>query len=164
MTCKDLVGFRFGRLFVISRAENIKRLTRWNCLCDCGNKTVVYGCHLKSGATKSCGCLNKEVASARLKTHGKTNTRLFRIWQNMHKRCEYEGHHLYYRYGGRGIKVCDEWKEFIPFETWAIINGYEEHLTIDRIDVNGNYTPQNCQWITRSENTKKSWRDKNVDL
>lgn len=160
MTCKDLVGVRFGRLVVISRAENIKRNTRWNCRCDCGNEIVAYGCHLKSGRTKSCGCLNSELASDRFKTHGKTNTRLFCIWQNMHKRCEYQGHKQYKNYGGKGIKVCEEWKDFVSFFEWSMANGYRDDLTIDRINPSGNYEPSNCQWLTRSENIKKSWRDR----
>jgi hypothetical protein len=160
MTCQDLVGVRFGRLVVVSRAESVKRNSRWLCRCDCGNEIVAYGGHLKSGATKSCGCLNREKASGRFKTHGKTKTRLFRIWQNMHKRCEYQGHKQYKNYGGKGIKVCKEWSDFQAFYEWAISNGYGDDLTIDRINPNRNYEPSNCQWLTRSENIKKSWRDR----
>lgn len=165
MTCKDLTNQRFGRLTVVSRADNIKRLTRWNCLCDCGTAVVVYGGHLKSGATKSCGCYNRELTSKRFATHRKTNTRLFRIWQNMHKRCTYKKHREFHRYGGRGISVCKEWDTFDGFYKWATSHGYCDNLTLDRVNPNGNYEPNNCQWLTRSENTKKAWRDRrNVNL
>ena len=160
MTCKDLVGVRFGRLIVVSRAESVKRNSRWLCRCDCGNEIVVYGCHLRSGATKSCGCLNNELVSDRFKTHGKTKTRLFRTWQNMRKRCENPKLKSYKNYGGKGVKVCEEWKDFVSFCDWAVANGYRDNLTIDRINPNGNYEPSNCQWLTRSENSKKSWRDR----
>lgn len=156
----DLVGVRFGRLLVVSRADRIKRLARWNCICDCGNQIIVYEGHLKSGATKSCGCLNSEKTSQRFKTHGKTNTRLFSIWQNMHKRCEYKGHKQYKNYGEKGVCVCKEWSQFEIFYNWAVASGYQDGLTIDRINPSGNYEPENCQWLTRSENAKKSWRDK----
>ena len=156
--CDDLVGQKFGRLTVISRAENVKRLTRWNCICECGNSTVVYGGHLRSGATKSCGCLCKETASKNNSTHRKTKTRLFTTWQNMFTRCNNKNHKQYKNYGARGIQVCDEWKDFVIFYEWAIQNGYNDNLTIDRIDNDGNYCPENCQWITLSENVKKEWR------
>lgn len=160
MICRDLVGFRFGRLVVVARDFGKKGNTKWFCKCDCGRDTTVYGCHLKSGATKSCGCLNKEAVSERFRTHGKTNTRLFRIWQNMHKRCEYQSHEQYKNYGGKGVSVCEQWKDFEPFFEWSIQNGYLDDLTIDRINPNGNYEPSNCQWLTRSENAKKSWSDR----
>ena len=83
--------------------------------------------------------------------HGETNTRLFKIWQSMHERCEREKHRYYKDYGGRGITVCVEWAEYIPFAKWARENGYSDNLSIDRIDVNGNYEPSNCRWVTMKE-------------
>ena len=163
MTCKDLVGVRFGRLVVISRAESIKRNTRWNCRCDCGNEIVAYGFHLRSGATKSCGCWNNELVSDRFKTHGKTKTRLFRTWQNMRKRCENPKLKSYKNYGGKGVKVCEEWKDYLNFRNWAYTNGYSERITyndktIDRINPYGNYEPQNCRivdWVVQRRNRRK---------
>lgn len=154
--CKDLTGQRFGRLTVIDRAKNHvkpsgKKEAAWNCLCDCGGKSVVVGYRLTTGCTKSCGCLSAEKAAQRLKTHGKSKTRLHRIWVNMHRRCSYNKHEAYVNYGGRGIQVCNQWEDFAAFYNWAINNGYSEKLTLDRIDVNRGYGPNNCRWSTRKE-------------
>ena len=104
------------------------------------------------GVCKKCSIKNRVL---RQTTHGKTNTKLFNTWQNMKARCCNENNKNYSRYGGRGISVCKEWNEFVPFMDWSNNNGYEEGLSIDRVDVNGNYEPSNCQWITRSENSSK---------
>lgn len=148
---KDLTGKKFGRLTVIKRVENNKfGQLQWLCKCECGNIKKIRGGHLKSGAIKSCGCLNKELTSKRTKTHGMRNSRIYRIWIHIRNRCYYENYIQYNLYGGRGIKVCEEWKEnFGSFYNWAINNGYSNDLTIDRIDVNGDYEPSNCRWVTQ---------------
>ena len=116
---------------------------------------------MKCGLTKSCGCLNSELARQRAKTHGLSNERIYKTWQNMIYRCENKNYIEFARYGGRGITVCDQWRnDFMAFHNWAMSNGYQDDLTIDRIDVNGSYEPSNCQWLTRSENVKKAWKDK----
>lgn len=159
----NLTGQSFGRLTVIEKAT--KRCNgqsaMWICKCDCGNTIVVRSGDLRSGKTKSCGCLRKEITSAKRKTHGKSNSRLFSIWCAVKKRCMCETDKQYKDYGGRGITICDEWKDdFQTFYDWAVSNGYEEHLTIDRIDVNGNYEPFNCKWSTEKEqsNNKRNNR------
>lgn len=157
----DISGKRFNRWTVLSRAEENDRFGKpmWVCQCDCGNIRTISGASLKSGNSKSCGCLKNEAASARASTHGQANTRLYGIWQGIKKRCENKNCSNYKNYGGRGIKVCAEWNTFENFFQWAMNNGYSESLTIDRIDTDGNYDPNNCRWvdyITQANNKRNN--------
>lgn len=155
MRLDDLTGKRFGRLTVVSRAENGKGgRARWLCRCDCGNKRVVYGYSLKSGNTRSCGCLRAETSKDKATTHGMSKTSLFHVWWAMMERCTNKNSNSYKNYGGRGISVCDEWLDSATFFDWALSNGYEEGLTIERIDVNDGYKPSNCKWITKAEQAR----------
>lgn len=162
-------GQRFGRLTVIGldhqeeyhRKDGQKEFSYFYKLkCDCGNIIIREKKNLARGFIKSCGCLAKEVSSKMLITHGKTNTRLFNIWQSMKIRCFVKTEKVYQNYGARGITVCNEWKDdFMSFYNWAINNGYKKDLSIDRIDNNGNYEPNNCRWVdakVQARNTRQN--------
>lgn len=154
----DLTGKTFGRLYVVSRLENDKhRKTRWLCQCSCPNKTElnVSGNCLLSENTKSCGCLRIENNRIVRISHGKSNSRIYKVWQSMKDRCYNKSCSDYKNYGGRGILICDEWlNNFQTFYDWAIINGYSEVLTIDRKDNDGNYEPSNCRFVDRDTQNK----------
>ena len=167
---KNLIGQRFGKLLVVERAgSNKKSNAEWLCLCDCGNEKIVLGTRLRKGITKSCGCLIKTCGSGIVKkginsTHGLSGTRIYGVWASMKARCFRKTEPAYKYYGARGIIVCDEWKnDFMNFYNWAMSNGYKDNLTIDRIDVNGNYEPNNCRFITMAEQCNNRRSNRFVD-
>lgn len=152
----DLVGQRFGRLQVKSREPGLRhKSSLWRCACDCGSETVVTASCLKGGRTSSCGCLQKELTSKRSRTHGESSSRIYKIRQGMLSRCYNEKTPNFKDYGLRGIGVCKEWRSsYESFRDWALSNGYEDGLTLDRINNQGNYEPSNCQWITPAEQNR----------
>lgn len=157
----DLKGQTFGKLTVISYAGTNKRgRAMWNCICECGRNTTPSGSDLISGHTKSCGCSRHGEHNKKSKKHGGRNTRLYRIWHGMKTRIKNTNCKSWKDYGGRGIEVCEEWDSFENFRDWAIENGYKDNLTLDRIDNNGNYNPENCRWITQKENDRNKRNNK----
>jgi hypothetical protein len=171
---KDITGKKFGRWTVI---KFVKAIPRYNengsiksrklyylCKCDCGNERIVVSENLKSGKSKSCGCIRKE--NPNFKTHWLSNTRLYTVYVGMKARCYNPNNSSYKNYGERGITVCDEWlKDFKAFYDWAIANGYDKtakrgECTLDRINNNIGYTPENCRWVSQSLQNNNTRRNK----
>ena len=150
---KDLKGQRFGYLVVLQDAgRNKYGDVLWKCRCDCGEEYLVKSVNLTHGFVKSCGCMTSKMIRDKNKGHGLCDTKLYSVWGGMKSRCYNPRNREYDNYGGRGIKVCDEWKNnFVKFYEWSMNNGFSEDLTIDRIDVDKDYSPDNCRWITNKE-------------
>lgn len=155
---QDLTGLKFNKLTVIELdiATSTVKHKKWICKCDCGNLTSVFGTNLKQGTTTSCGCQSSRNNARKLikvnTTHGLSRSKIYHIYHTMKNRCYKKSSKAYSDYGGRGIAICDKWLDsFEVFNNWAVSNGYEVGLTLERIDVNGNYEPSNCKWITQSE-------------
>lgn len=151
---KDLTGQPFGRLLVLERAKNTKYgAAQWLCKCSCPKhkEIVVSSRNLITGHTQSCGCWRKEQVSKKQKTHGMSRTRIYKIWCGIKTRCYDTKTPRYKDYGGRGITVCKEWHTFEEFYTWSMFNGYQENLSLDRIDNDKGYSPKNCRWVTAKE-------------
>ena len=157
---KDLTGQRFSRLVVLEpHGQNKHGCNLWLCQCDCGRLTVADTHSLKSQHKRSCGCMMRERIGNMRRIDGRSYDKLYHIYYHVRSRCENPKTTHYDCYGGRGIKVCEEWKTWEMFRDWALANGYTEGLTIDRIDVDGDYEPSNCRWITQAEqmrNTRKT--------
>jgi hypothetical protein len=176
MATQDIIGRRFGRLVAIEidplspRGENL--CIRWRCQCDCGQETVVLSAKLRNGHTKSCGCLFREaLRRPKRKTHGDSGNPLYAVWRSMLARTRRQTHKDFPRYGGRGIAVCAAWKAYQSFRDWALSNGYAAGLSLDRIDNDGGYNPDNCRWATaktqgrnRSNNRIVTYRGKTACL
>lgn len=154
------IGDKYGRLSILNEVESKKWKRYFLCKCDCGNETVVSLDNLRSGHTQSCGCLRSDTTTIIKTKHGLYGSRLYRVWADIKKRCLNSKHHSFKDYGGRGIILCNEWKEYLPFYNWAMANGYQENLTIERIENNGNYEPGNCKWIPQSEQGKNTRANK----
>lgn len=166
---KDLTGQKFGRLTIIKRAGASKSgKVLWLCECSCEehNQITTTTSNLVTGTTKSCGCLAKESTSRTGKAniiHGDTDTRLYRIFHGMKDRCYNSKNKDYARYGGRGITVCEEWKnDYSSFKNWALSNGYKDTLTIERKDYNKNYCPENCEWITMEQQQRNKSSNRTI--
>jgi hypothetical protein len=154
----DLIGKRFGRWTVIKESENKGKNVAWVCLCDCGNKRTCLSYNLLSGKSTNCGCVRRKKLSVIFKKHGGTGTRLYSIYKSMKQRCYNKNNSAYKYYGGKGIVICKNWKnDFSVFRDWALQNKYKENISsIDRINPNGNYCPENCRWVSlkKQQNNK----------
>ena len=162
----DMIGQKFGRLTVIKYDHSVGRRHYWLCKCECGKEKIIRRGHLLSGGTISCGCYNKEKSKKIGMKHGlwSRNKRLYKSWNSMIQRCDNKKNPHYKDYGGRGICVLKEWYNPSVFEKWAIKNGYKDDLTIDRINVNGNYCPENCRWVTQQEQCKNKRNNRFITI
>lgn len=165
----DLINQRFGRLVVIKNIGKINGRNQWECLCDCGNKKTAITSSLTTGRVKSCGCLMREESSKRMKEmrrkKGKRHKRLSTIWLNMKNRCYNPKSTSYKNYGEKKIEICKEWRDsFENFYDWAIKNGYNDTLTLDRINTNGNYEPMNCRWVTQKTQQNNRTNNRVIEM
>lgn len=153
---KDLTGLRFGTLTVLHRAATLRPgKARWQCRCDCGGEITVFAFNLTSGAQHRCSACASKAQAKTLTKHGACASRLYKTWNDMLQRCDNPNLSNYRNYGGKGVKVCDAWRDFEGFQAWALLAGYADDLTIDRIDSDGDYEPDNCRWLSRSENARR---------
>ena len=158
------IGQKYGRLTVTGFVHKGKKWY-WECTCECGNSIITQAYLVRNGHTSSCGCLQRERASEASLVHGQTNSRLYRIYNGMKNRCYNQKQQGYENYGGRGITICEEWlKSFTAFEEWSLSHGYADDLSIDRIDNNGDYSPKNCRWVTRTEQNENTRRNHLVTI
>lgn len=162
---EDIINKTYGYFKVIKQEGDDGYYHKtYLCRCVCGNTRHLTKATLKNG-TPSCGCKRYETASSKRKTHGMTKTRLYHIWQDMKARCYRKNNKNYDLYGGRGITVCEEWKNsFETFYEWSMANGYSDSLTIDRVDSNGNYEPSNCRWATQKQQCNNFSRNRILTL
>ena len=146
----NITGQRFGRLLVIEQSfDRPSSFARWLCRCDCGSTTVVFSISLRSGRTRSCGCLHSETARKQMTTHGKTHTQVYEAWHNMWQRCTNKNYPGWKYYGGRGINAFEEWRPFEAFH--AYVGEPPPGTSLDRINNDGNYEPGNVRWATQSQ-------------
>jgi hypothetical protein len=159
----DLTGYRFGRLTVLECVGHYENDShhRWKCRCECGKISIVAVNHLRCGRTRSCGCLQKQLAGQRARTHGMTKSLEYRSWLAMRKRCSDPKHPLYHRYGGRGILIDFRWLGKNGFKHFLDDMGPSPSArhTLDRIDNDGHYEPSNCRWVTRKEQCRNTSRN-----
>ena len=154
---KDLTGMVFGRLTVVGLANEKKRnKAMWLCRCECGNTITAQSILLKKSKVRSCGCIRI--------THNLGHSRIYKIWHGMMERCYKSSSTQFHHYGMRGITVCEEWHDVTNFYQWAVQNGYEDKLSIERKDVNGNYEPDNCIWIPRPEQALNRRTTRNITI
>lgn len=139
---------------MISREPSRHGSARWLCECDCGNTTVVYGVALGDGTIKSCGCGKEHSGPRQYGYARRTHPKLRAIWADMKQRCENPHRPQHKRYGARGISICQEWQDPNAFISWSLENGYAPDLCIDRIDNDGDYSPNNCRWVSNKENCR----------
>lgn len=163
----DLTGEKYGKLTVLKReGKDRQKCLLWKCKCDCGNEIIVRGSSLRNSHTQSCGCHKTERLKKTHYIHGKARTKIYKCWKSMIDRCYNENNSSYHNYGGRGIGVCKEWLDgktgLINFWDWSINNGFDKHLSIDRIDNNKGYAPDNCRWTTMKVQSMNKRNNHNI--